>query len=130
MRRLTQVSALVLFIALLTGCAAGRAFRRGEDRARAGDCDAAVTSYRQAGQADPDQPAYRIALERAMSNASRAHVDSARALEAKDQLDASLQEYRRTIEFDLGNTQAREKIAQLERFIRDRIEASRPKPAI
>jgi type II secretory pathway component GspD/PulD (secretin) len=81
-------------------------------------------------QADPDKPEYRIGLERAMVNASRAHFDNARALEAKDQLDASLQEYRRTIEFDPGNTQALEKVVQLERLIRDRIEASRPKPAI
>ena len=45
MRRLTKVTALVLALALLTGCAAGRAFRRGEDRATvarvlAGDRDA------------------------------------------------------------------------------------------
>ena len=130
MRRLTKVTALVLALALITGCAAGRAFRRGEDRARVGDWDAAVTYYRTAVQADPDRPEYRIALERAMLNASRLHFDNARALEAKDQLDAALVEYRRTVEFDPGNTQARDKVVQLERTIRDRIEASRPKPAI
>ena len=122
--------ALLLALALLTGCAAGRAFRRGEDRARVGDWDAAVTYYRTAVQADPDKPEYRIALERAMLNASRAHFDNARALEAKDQLDAALLEYRRTIEFDPGNTQALDRVVQLEKIIRDRIEASRPKPAI
>ena len=106
MRRLTKVAALFLAIALLTGCAAGRAFRRGEDRARVGDWDSAVTYYRTAVQADPDKPEYRIALERAMLNASRQHFDNARALEAKDQLDAALLEYRRTVEFDPGNTQA------------------------
>jgi general secretion pathway protein D len=130
MRRLTQVSALVLSIALLTGCAASRAFSRGEDRAKVGDWDAAVTYYRTAVQADPDKPEYRIGLERAMVNASRAHFDTARELEAKDQLDAALQEYRKTIEFDPGNTQALEKTVQLEKLIRDRAEASRPKPAI
>src|SRR3990170_3598561 len=130
MRRLTRVSALVLLIALLTGCAAGRAFRRGEGRARVGDWDAAVTYFRTAVQANPDRPEYRIALERAMLNASRVHFDSARALEAKDQLDAALVEYRRTIEFDPGNTQALDKVVQLEKIIRERIEASRPKPAI
>ena len=117
-------------LALLTGCAAGRAFRRGEDRARVGDWDAAVTYYRTAVQADPDKPEYRIALERAMLNASRFHFDNARALEAKDQLDAALLEYRRTVEFDPGNTQALDRVVQLEKIIRDRIEASRPKPAI
>jgi general secretion pathway protein D len=130
MRRLTKVSALILAITFFTGCAAGRAFRRGEGRARVGDWDAAVTYYRTAVQADPDRAEYRIALERAMLNASRLHFDNARALEAKDQLDAALLEYRRTIEFDPGNTQALDRVVQLEKIIRDRIEASRPKPAI
>ena len=130
MRRLTQVSALVLIIALLAGCTASRAFRRGESRARVGDWDAAVTYYRTAWQANPDRAEYRIALERAMLNASRLHFDNARELETKDQLDAALLEYRRTIEFDPGNTQALDRVVQLEKIIRDRIEASRPKPAI
>ncbi|HKY21515.1 MAG TPA: hypothetical protein VJM31_09870 [Vicinamibacterales bacterium] len=130
MRRLTRVSALVLALALLIGCAAGRAFRRGEDRARVGDWDAAVTHYRKAVQADPRKTDYRIALERAMINASRVHFDTARQLEAKDQLDAALLEYRRTVEFDPSNRQALEKAVQLEKMIRDRVEASRPKPAI
>jgi general secretion pathway protein D len=130
MRRLTRVSALVLVVALLTGCAAGRAFGRGEDRARVGDWDSAVTYFRTAVQEDPERAEYRIALERAMLNASRLHFDNARALEAKDQLDAALLEYRKTVEFDPGNTQALDRVMQLEKIIRDRIEASRPKPAI
>ena len=89
-----------------------------------------MTYYRTAVQADPERAEYRIALERAMLNASRVHFDNARALEAKDQLDAALLEYRRTVEFDPGNTQALDRVVQLERIIRDRIEASRPKPAI
>ncbi|HEY0283820.1 MAG TPA: secretin N-terminal domain-containing protein, partial [Vicinamibacterales bacterium] len=130
MRRLTRVTALFLALALLAGCAAGRAFSSGEARAGVGDWDSAVTYFRTAVQADPDKPEYRIALERAMLNASRQHFDNARALEAKDQLDAALLEYRRTIEFDPGNTQALDRVVQLEKVIRDRIEASRPKPPI
>src|SRR5438552_97237 len=110
MRRLTRVSALFLAIGLLTGCAAGRAFSRGEGRARAGDWDAAVTYYRQAVQAAPNRAEYRIALDRAMQNASRAHFDSARQLEQKDQLDAALLEYKKTAEFDPSNRLAGEKV--------------------
>ena len=65
-----------------------------------------------------------------MLNASRVHFDAARQLEAKDQLDAALLEYRRTVEYDPGNRQAVDRVVQLEKTIRDRIEASRPKPAI
>ncbi len=130
MKRLYRAFALLLALALLTGCTAGRAFQRGEDRARVGDWDSAVTYYRQAMQASPSRAEYRIALERAMLNASRVHFDAARQLETKDQLDAALQEYRLTVEFDPGNTQAIDRIVMLERVIRDRIEASRPKPPI
>ena len=122
--------ALLLAVALISGCTAGRAFSRGETRARVGDWDAAVTYYRAAVQADPDRAEYRIALERAMLNASRVHFDNARALETKDQLDAALLEYRKTVEFDPGNTQALDRVIQLEKLIRDRAEAARPKPAI
>jgi general secretion pathway protein D len=130
MRRLTGVSALLLAVALLSGCAADRAFRRGEGRFRAGDWDAAVSYYRQAVQRDPNRAEYRIALERAMLAGSRAHFDSARQLEAKDQLDAALLEYRKTTDFDPTNRQASDKVIQLEKLIRDRIEASRPRPPI
>src|SRR5262245_18326257 len=110
MKRLTRVSALLVAIALLAGCTAGMAFRRGEARSRLGDWDTAVAYYRQAVQADPNKAEYRIALERAMLNASRLHFDSARQLEGKDQLDASLLEYRRTVELGLANRQAADKI--------------------
>ena len=128
MRRLTRVFALLLAIALLAGCAAGRAFSRGEARARAGDWDAAVAYYQQAVQRDPNNPDYRIALERASLAASRAHFDAARQFELKDQLDAALIEYTKTTTFDPSNRQAADKVVSLEKIIRDRIEASRPKP--
>src|SRR6266550_2027706 len=130
MSRLTRVSALLLAIALLSGCAANRAFRRGEGRARLADWDAAVTYYRQAVEKDPNKAEYRIALERAMLNASRGHFDNARQLELKDQLDAALLEYKKTSEFDPSNRQASDKVIQLEKTIRDRIEAARPRPQI
>lgn len=120
----------MLATALLTGCAAGRAFQRGEGRARVADWDTAVSYFRQAVQASPNKPEYRIALERAMLNASRVHFDNARQMETRDQLDAALLEYRRTVEYDPANRQALEKTIELERTIRDRIEASRPRPAI
>ena len=73
MTRLPRACALLLAFALVTGCAAGRAFQRGEDRAKVGDWDAAVTYYRQAMQAKPDRPEYRIALERAMDEEGVSH---------------------------------------------------------
>ncbi|HTL00888.1 MAG TPA: hypothetical protein VL243_01645 [Vicinamibacterales bacterium] len=128
MRRLTRACALLIAIALLTGCAAGRAFSKGEGRAHVGDWDAAVKYFQVALQHDPDNPDYRIALERASLNASRGHFEVARQMEAKDQLDAALAEYRKTTEFDPANRTAADKVITLERMIRERIERSRPLP--
>src|SRR5205823_871356 len=105
-------------------------FRQGEVAMHAGDLDQAVAHYRAAVQAAPDNPNYRIALERAMQAASRAHVERARDYEQKDQLDAALSEYRLASEYEPSNRLAIAKVTALERTIRDRIEASRPKPPI
>ena len=118
-------AALLVLTVLLSGCAAGAAFRKGEEAARDRDWDAAVLHYRQALQADPDRPEYRIAFERAMQAASRAHLEAARQAEAREDLAAAVREYRRAVEYDAGNQMAAAKAAELERTIRDRIEASR-----
>src|SRR3979409_1452101 len=76
--------------ALAAGCAAGQAFRQGEVLTRTGDLDMAVSSYRKAVQAAPENATYKIALQRAMLAASRAHLDRAREYERMDQLEAAL----------------------------------------
>ena len=106
------------------------AFKRGDDAASRSDWDAAVVHYRQAVQADPDRPEFKIALERAMLAASRAHLQAAHDAEDRGELDAALREYRRATEYDASNRQAAAKVQELDRIIRDRIEAARPKPAI
>src|SRR5262245_62556167 len=97
---------------------------------KAGDLDQAVAYYRTALQAAPDNPNYKIALERAMLAASRAHFDRARTFEAQDQLEAARGEYKLASEYDPANRQAAAKVIALDQTIRERIEASRPKPAI
>ena len=115
---------------VLSACAAGRAYRDGEEAALRGDWDAAVAFLQRAFQEDPERPEYRIALERAMLDASRFHFSRARALEAVDELSGALFEYRRASELDPSNGQAATRAATLERLIRDRIEASRPRAPI
>ena len=121
---------LIVAAALVAGCAAGRAYGRGERAARAGDWDAAVEFYRQAIQRQPDRPEYRIALERAMINASNVHLDQARLFEARNQLEDALREYRRASEYDPTNRLVAGKVQEMERRIRDLAEASRPQPTI
>jgi general secretion pathway protein D len=121
---------LMVLAVLVSGCAAGRAFRQGQEAARAGDWDAAVTHYTRALQANPDSAQYRIELERAMQNASRQYITRARELEEKGDLDSALIAYRRAVDMDGSNRMAAAKVIELERAIRDRIEKSRPKPEI
>ena len=115
---------------LLAGCAANRAYGRGESAARAGDWDAAVEHYRRALQEDPDRADYQIALERAMLSASARHLDQARIFEARTQLEDALREYRRASEYDPSNRLIAGKVQEMERRIRDLAEAQRPTPSI
>jgi general secretion pathway protein D len=121
---------LLVLTLLVSGCAAGRAFRKGQDAARAGDWDRAVVEFTQAVQASPGKAEYKISLERATQTAAQEHISRARDLEEKDQLDVALIEYRHASDLDATNRLASAKVAQLERTIRDRIEATRPKPPI
>jgi type II secretory pathway component GspD/PulD (secretin) len=114
--------------ALLTGCGASRTYARGERAARAGNWDLAVEQYRQAFQEEPDNVEYRVALERAMLNASAAHLEQARLFEARNQLGDALREYRRASEYDPPNRQIAAKATEIERRIRDESEANRPRP--
>ena len=65
--------------------------------------DQAVTQYRTAVQASPNNANYKIALERAMQAASRSHLDKAKDYEDKDQLEAALSEYKLATEYEPSN---------------------------
>ena len=123
-----RVFAFLMCLAVLAaGCGASRSFGRGEGAARAGDWDTAVEHYRRAVQQSPDNPEYKIALERAMLTASQQHLDAARLAEVRGNLDEALREYRRASEFDPPNRQIASKVTELERRMRDQAEATGPR---
>ena len=62
-----------------------------------------------------------------MLNASRVHLDAARVLEARLQIQDALREYRRASEFDPPNRQVAGKVVELERRVRDESEAGQPR---
>src|SRR5688572_20866041 len=125
-----KIAALIVIVSLGAACAAGRAFSRGDDAARAGDWETAVDHYRRAVEKDPTNAEYRIAYERAMISASQVHLDAARIAEARGQLEDALREYRRASEFDPPTRQLAAKVVELERTLRDQIEASRPRNSV
>jgi general secretion pathway protein D len=128
--RFHSIIAMVLLVVLAAGCGASRSFGRGDAAARTGNWDAAVEHYRRAVQQNPTRTDYKIALERAMINASHQHLDQARILEVRGNVDDALREYRRASEYDPTNRQIVFKIQELEKKAREAMEASRPKPTI
>lgn len=125
-----RIAALIVIASLATACAAGRAFGRGEDAARAGDWETAVDHYRRAVEKDPSNAEYRIAYERAMISASQVHLEAAKIAEARGQTEDALREYRRASELDPPNRQLAARVTELERSLRDQIEASRPRNSV
>ena len=124
-RRWNVAVIVVAGAVLASACTAGRAFRSGEASARGGDWDAAVEYYRLALQDEPGRPEYRIALERAMLNAARAHLAAAREREAAGDLPGALIEYRRSYELDPSNGEVGVRIGNLQQELRARMEAAR-----
>ncbi len=127
---LSRLGLLLAAAALAVGCAAGQAFKQGEVATKNGDLDGAVVAYRKAVQEAPDNAEFKIALQRAMLAASRAHLDRAKEYEGQDQLEAALGEYKLASEHDPTNRLISVKVAELDKTIRDRVEAARPKPQI
>ena len=117
---------------------AGRRLRDGQRRAQRrrpprqrGDWDTAVAYYRQA----LGERSRAASTSRSRSSARRAtrrptHVSARAALEPQDQLAGAAAEYRLAADLDPSNTLAITKALELERKIRDQIEASRPQPRI
>ena len=68
-------------------------------------------------------------LQRYGASVTRVDVEWGRACDPA-RLEAALGEYKAASEYDPSNRTASSKIAELDRVIRDRIEASRPRPAI
>ena len=118
--------------------AAGRRLRRGHGvpPGRTGDAGRQPRRGRRRSTARPRRPRpttpnYKIALQRAMLAASRAHLEQgARVREGRISSRRRSASTRPPSEYDPSNRLASAKVAELDRTIRERIEAARPKPAI
>jgi general secretion pathway protein D len=118
--------AAVLLAVAVSGCATSRSSRRAAAFASAGDWDSAVAYYTRAVQENPDRPDYKIALERAMQTASNVHLDKARELDRKGEVENALLEYRKVLEYAPGNSHAIMRRGEIERQLREKADAGRP----
>ena len=114
----------------LGACATGHAIRSGDSAAKRGDWDSAVAYYREALGQDPSRTDVKILLQRAMGEASAAHMKRASDLEAQDQLPGAAAEYQQAADLDPSNVIALSKAADVQRRIQAAVEAARPKPQI
>ena len=129
-RRTARATAIGLVVLGLSACATGRAVRSGDAAAKRGDWDSAVAYYREALGREPGRIDIKMSLKEAEGAAASVHLKRARDLEAQDQLSGAAAEYRLVADLDPGDILAQSKAAELERKIRDAVEAARPKPQI
>jgi general secretion pathway protein D len=123
--RLARGTALLLMAVLLTGCGARWAYRQGQTEAKRGNWDLAVARLTRALQKDPDNIRYRIALEKARVEASRAHAATARRHLAAGALDKAVEELQVAANFDPANEAVAGELQNLRRRIQAREEEKR-----
>ena len=132
-----QIFRLGISIAALGGlclgaaaCATSGAYNRGKDAYLQGEYDVAVANFRDALQEHPDRTEYKGALQQAMQAASLAHLRAAKAADEKGDLELAVLEYGKVYEMDPSNRNAMLRAAEIDKEMRERAEAARPRPAI
>ena len=80
--RLTKVAALLLISTLAISCASYNAYKSAQTAERDENWDVAVVEYEKALEIDPGNRQYKIALDRARREASRAHFNKGKTLHA------------------------------------------------
>jgi general secretion pathway protein D len=104
------------------GCAASMAYRRGQSEAKKGNWDMAVARFTKALSKSPDNITYKIALENARIQASRAHLETARKhLQAQD-LDKAAEQLQIASNYDPANKSASDELILVRERIRKRDE--------
>ena len=121
MRGFGARSLALAVLALFTwGCAGSFAYRQGRKEARKGNWDMAVAHLTKALTKDPGNIQYRIGLERARAEASRAHYDKAKKHLAADELDEAADELDIATKYDTGNDKAAEALRVAKERIKKR----------
>jgi len=95
--RIRKLGLLLVMLALLTGCAAQKAYRKADREMKRENYDQAVLNYSKALAADPGKSRYVMALERAKLRAAAQHFDKAQRFHAAGQMEMAIAEYQQTL---------------------------------
>lgn len=109
--------ALLVAIALLSGCAANKAFVRGEREMRREAYDEAVLAYSKAVALKPGKTRYAVGLERAKLKSSVVHFEKGGRYFDSGQLDLAIAEFQQTLLLTPSNQHADN---ELQRAVREK----------
>ena len=119
---ITGLAAALLGLSLFSCSAATGAYRRGTTAAQQGNWDAAVVHYTRAVNEKPDNIEYRMALERALIEASAFHVQQAQKRLAAVDLEGAAQELELAINLHPANRYAHTVLQETRTRIKEREE--------
>ncbi|HVO10424.1 MAG TPA: cohesin domain-containing protein [Vicinamibacteria bacterium] len=113
--RAIRLGAALVALLLGSGCAARWAYRQGQEARDRGEWDLAVARYTKAADKDPNNIAYKIALETAKVQASRVHYDLARRAIAANDWPKAAEELEIASKYDPQNRAAVDDLANVRR---------------
>ncbi len=106
-RRLARAAALPLMLLALSGCAGRAAYLEGNSLVEKDEVEAGLIKYREAVDAQPENPVFRAAYLRARDRAATRLLDQADRALAAGRPAPALQDYQRVLGFDPANERAR-----------------------
>ncbi len=101
-----RLTALVLVVVLLSGCAAQKAYQKAERDMRRENYDKAVLGYSKAVALDPGNTRYAVALERAKLKSAAEHFVKGRRYSDAGQLELAVAEFQQTLLLSPDNQHA------------------------
>ena len=110
-----RLAAALVALVLGAGCAARWAYRQGQEARDRGEWDLAVARYTKAANKDPNNIAYKIALETAKVQASRVHYDLGRRAIAANDWPKAAEELEIASKYDPQNRAASDDLANVRR---------------
>jgi general secretion pathway protein D len=112
--------ALAVLLVLLSGCAAQKAYRKGERELARQDWDQAVLNFSKAVALDPGNSRYTMWLERAKLKSSSEHFEKGvRYLDSR-QFELAIAEFQQTIMLNPSHSHAQQELDRAVRLLRDR----------